>query len=76
MYTYTGSLYPCIVLHSLNNSIAFASLEEWSVGSALLLLLGAIALIALLALTLIRVGVITPAPRLVTAAGESSPPGG
>ena len=76
VYTYTGSLYPCIVLHSLNNSIAFASLEEWSVGSALLLLLGAIALIALLALTLIRVGVITPAPRLVTAAGESSPPGG
>ena len=24
-----GSLYPCIVAHSLNNSLAFASLENW-----------------------------------------------
>ena len=29
LYRYTGSLYPCIVAHSLNNSIAFASLEGW-----------------------------------------------
>jgi membrane protease YdiL (CAAX protease family) len=76
VYAYTGSLYPCIALHSLNNSIAFASLEEWSVGAALLLLLGALALIALLALTLIRAGVITPGPRLATAAAESSYRGG
>lgn len=73
VYSYTGSLYPCIALHSLNNSIAFASLEEWSVGSGVLLLLGALALIALLALTLIRAGVIAPAPRL---ASESRYPGG
>ena len=76
VYAYTGSLYPCIALHSLNNSIAFASLEGWSVGAALLLLLGALTLIALIALTLIRVGVITPAPHLVAAAGESRYPGG
>jgi membrane protease YdiL (CAAX protease family) len=76
VYAYTGSLYPCIALHSLNNSIAFASLEEWSVGAALLLLLGALALIALLALALIRAGVITPGPRLATAAAESSYRGG
>ena len=29
LYRYTGSLYPCMVAHSLNNSIAFASLEGW-----------------------------------------------
>ena len=29
LYRYTGSLYPCIVAHSLNNSLAFGSLEEW-----------------------------------------------
>ena len=30
LYRYTGSLYPCIVAHSLNNSLAFSSLESWS----------------------------------------------
>ena len=30
LYRYTGSLYPSIVAHSLNNSIAFCSLEHWS----------------------------------------------
>ena len=29
LYRYTGSLYPCIAAHSLNNSLAFASLEGW-----------------------------------------------
>ncbi len=29
LYRYTGSLYPCIAAHSLNNSIAFGSLEGW-----------------------------------------------
>jgi uncharacterized protein len=62
VYRYTGSLYPCIALHSLNNSIAFASLQEWSVGGGLALLAGALAVIALLALTLTRAGVIAPAP--------------
>jgi membrane protease YdiL (CAAX protease family) len=71
VYRYTGSLYPCIALHSLNNSIAFASLEGWSVGDALLLLSGALATLALLALALIRAGVITPAPRLGAPDGGS-----
>jgi membrane protease YdiL (CAAX protease family) len=71
VYRYTGSLYPCIALHSLNNSIAFAALEDWSVGTALLLLIGALGAIALLALALIRAGVITPAPRLATPDCES-----
>jgi uncharacterized protein len=30
LYRYTGSLYPPIVAHALNNSLAFASLESWS----------------------------------------------
>ncbi len=29
LYRFTGSLYPCMVAHSLNNSVAFASLEGW-----------------------------------------------
>jgi membrane protease YdiL (CAAX protease family) len=29
LYRYTGSLYPCMIAHSLNNSIAFSSLEGW-----------------------------------------------
>jgi membrane protease YdiL (CAAX protease family) len=67
VYYYTGSLYPCIALHSVNNSIAFASLEEWSLGAGIALLLGALALIALIAFALTRAGVIGPAPRRVAA---------
>lgn len=29
LYARTGSLYPCIVLHSLNNSVAFGVSESW-----------------------------------------------
>jgi membrane protease YdiL (CAAX protease family) len=76
VYSYTGSLYPCIALHALNNSIAFASLEEWSAGAGLALLLGALALIALIARSLMRLGVITPSPRLAAAESESAYPGG
>jgi membrane protease YdiL (CAAX protease family) len=66
VYSYTGSLYPCIALHALNNSIAFASLEEWTLGEGALLVLGSLSLIALIALALVRVGVIAPAPRLAS----------
>ena len=60
LYRYTGSLYACIVAHSLNNSIAFGSLEGWRWPSVLVLLLAAFAAIGLIALGLIRAGVITP----------------
>jgi uncharacterized protein len=63
VYTYTGSLYPCIALHALNNSIAFASLEEWSVGEGALLVVGSLSLIALIAVALTRSGVIARGPR-------------
>lgn len=51
LYRATGSLYPCIAVHSLNNSLAFGELEEWGwqtpvlMASALLVLIAA-ALIA------------------------------
>jgi uncharacterized protein len=45
LYRYTGSLYPCFAAHSLNNSIAFSSLENWS-WQAPLLIVGALLAIA------------------------------
>jgi membrane protease YdiL (CAAX protease family) len=62
LYDFTGSLYPCIALHALNNSIAFAGLEEWTAAQGFALVLGALSLIALLVLVLTRAGVIGPAP--------------
>lgn len=44
----TGSLYPCMALHSFNNSIAMGVLLGWTVGGVLLLLLAAWTVIALL----------------------------
>jgi membrane protease YdiL (CAAX protease family) len=58
LYRWTGSLYPCIAAHSLNNSLAFGSLEGWG-WQILVLMLAALAVIALLALVLTRAGVIT-----------------
>jgi membrane protease YdiL (CAAX protease family) len=65
LYRRTGSLYPCFAAHSLNNSLAFASLESWGVGSAVLLMLGALAGIAAVVLLAKRVGLITPRASLV-----------
>jgi uncharacterized protein len=64
LYRYSGSLYPCIALHSMNNSVSFAALEEWSVAGGFALLVGALAVIWALALALKRAGVIgRPPPR-------------
>jgi uncharacterized protein len=61
LYRYSGSLYPCIVAHSLNNSIAFASLEGWG-WQAPVLVVAAFAAIAALVLLFKGLGVITPEP--------------
>ena len=61
LYRYTGSLYPCIAAHSLNNCIAFGSLEEWG-WQIPILIVAAFALIALLVIALMRTGVIAPEP--------------
>ena len=65
LYRRTGSLYPCIVAHSLNNSIAFASLESWNVGEWALLLTGSLAGIAAVVLVAKRIGLIERGVSLV-----------
>jgi len=61
LYRQTGSLYPCIATHCLNNSIAFGALEKWS-WQIPLLAIGALSTIGLLGLTFRRLGVISPVP--------------
>src|SRR5579862_2175160 len=58
---YTGSLYPCIVAHSLNNSLAFSSLEGWG-WQAPALIVAALAGIFLVVLAAKRLGLIAPEP--------------
>jgi membrane protease YdiL (CAAX protease family) len=60
LYRYTGSLYPAIVAHSLNNSLAFSSLEKWS-WQMPVLMLSALIGIGVLVLAFKRIGVIEPA---------------
>jgi len=64
LYRYTGSLYPCIATHCLNNCLAFGALEGWG-WQIPVLTVAALGMIALLALTLRWVGVITPPPGVV-----------
>jgi uncharacterized protein len=69
LYRYSGSLYPCIVAHSLNNSVAFASLEGWSVAQALALIALAWLAIAGVVFVCRRIGLIA-APRSLAGAAE------
>ncbi len=69
LYRRTGSLYPCIAAHSLNNSIAFGASEGWG-WQIPVLMAAALALIALVAVAFKRAGVIAPPP----AAAASAPP--
>jgi uncharacterized protein len=61
LYNATKSLYPCIATHSINNSIAFGSLEGWGWQTAVLLL-ASLAAIGLIAKLLRSAGVISPEP--------------
>jgi membrane protease YdiL (CAAX protease family) len=56
LYRYTGSLYPGMLAHSLNNTIAFASLAGWSWYGSIPLIIGAPALILLGVAACNRVG--------------------
>lgn len=67
LYRTTGSLYPCIGVHALNNCIAFASLEGWTLGQGVLLVLAVAATLVAIAVALRRVGIIGDEP-------PSSPP--
>jgi uncharacterized protein len=63
LYRFTGSLYPCMIAHALNNCVAFAGLENWGWQGAVLVVcaLGAIGAIVLAAK---RIGLIAPEPAL------------
>jgi uncharacterized protein len=58
LYRATGSLYPCIAVHSLNNSIAFGSLEGWWWWQVLLLIAASQGVLLLVRWMLRRFGVI------------------
>ena len=60
LYQSTGSIYPCFVAHSLNNSLAFGLLEEWEWSEILALMVCALGLIAAAVLAMRRAGVIAP----------------
>jgi uncharacterized protein len=66
LYRYTGSLYPCIVAHSLNNCLAFSSLEGWG-WQLPVLVVCSLAAIAGLARGFKRLGLIGPDPRAAAA---------
>jgi uncharacterized protein len=63
LYRCSGSLYPCIVAHCLNNCLAFSSLESWG-WQAPVLVLGALTAIGAVVFAFKRVGVIVPEPGL------------
>jgi uncharacterized protein len=56
LYWRTGSLYPCIALHAINNAIAFGNSENWQWWQVALLAAGALAAITLVLLPLRRLG--------------------
>jgi membrane protease YdiL (CAAX protease family) len=70
LYRRTGSLYPSIATHSLNNSLAFGALEHWG-WQIPLLMVGSLATIGLLALLLRRVGLISEAPMDVAVVSQA-----
>jgi uncharacterized protein len=59
LYRYSGSLYPGVAAHSLNNSLAFAALEGWG-WQMPVLAVSSLALIAAIVLLAKRVGLISP----------------
>lgn len=65
LYQQTGSLYPCIAVHCVNNSIAFGAGVHWPVWGVLALMVGALATITL-ALVAVRRLAGPPPPRLAT----------
>jgi membrane protease YdiL (CAAX protease family) len=67
LYRRTGSLYPGIATHSVNNSLAFGVLENWGVSRIVLLLAAALVAIRLLTVVFRRVGLISTVPTYAVA---------
>jgi membrane protease YdiL (CAAX protease family) len=61
LYRYSGSLYPCMIAHSLNNCLAFSGLEGWGWQFFVLAVCALGGIGALVALSK-RVGLIAPEP--------------
>jgi membrane protease YdiL (CAAX protease family) len=61
----TGSLYPCMALHSFNNSLAIGVLLNWTVGEIAVLLAASWALIAVITGPLARVGASAPSDAAI-----------
>jgi uncharacterized protein len=58
LYRATGSLYPCIATHAVNNAIAFGDIERWRAWQILVLLGASLGCIALMVLAARRIGLI------------------
>ena len=71
LYRITGSLYPCIAAHALNNSIAYGSLESWTFPQVIALIVGSLLLIGAIVLAAKRVGLITTPPSLLAPAAPA-----
>ena len=69
LYQRTGSLYPGIAVHAVNNSVAFAQLEEWQWWAYPLLIVASLSVIGTLALVLTRARVLSSEPAPVGAPG-------
>ncbi len=66
LYRYSGSLYPCMIAHSLNNSLAFSSLENWGWQTPVLIVCALVG-IGLLVQVFKRIGLIAPEARVARA---------
>jgi hypothetical protein len=64
LYRATGSLYPCVAAHCINNSIAFGSLEEWGLWQVAVLMVAALAVLAIAAIVLTRLGIASREPAV------------
>lgn len=60
LYRYSGSLYPCMIAHSLNNSVAFSGLEHWGWRQVPVLIACSLLAIGVLVQGFKRIGVIAP----------------
>jgi CAAX protease family protein len=69
LYQRTRSLYPCIAVHTINNSFAFAQLEEWSWWTYPVLIVASLSVIAAAAILLTRARVLSTEPAAVGAPG-------
>jgi membrane protease YdiL (CAAX protease family) len=62
LYWRTDSLYPCIAAHSINNSLAFGTLESWTWWQVATLMVSALVVLTAFALALRALGVLSDTP--------------